>query len=125
VIEGVLLWRPHSLEVSAAGYRTTTAQIQPELGRLVRRLHLELDSTIGSVTVESEPTGAMVRWDGRAVGSTPIAISNVQLDDRHRVDLSMPGYELDQFVVLPEKNGARFSRKLVQRKKPHGAGPDQ
>jgi hypothetical protein len=37
----------------------------------------------------------------------------VRLDERHRVDLSLDGHELDQFVVLPEKDGDRFLRKLV------------
>ena len=35
------------------------------------------------------------------------------MDQRHRIDLTLPGHEIDQFVVLPEKDGARFSRKLL------------
>jgi hypothetical protein len=34
------------------------------------------------------------------------------MDQRHRIDLSLPGYDVDQFVVLPEKDGNRFVRRL-------------
>jgi hypothetical protein len=42
------------------------------------------------------------------------------VDERHRIDLSLPGHDVDQFVVLPEKDGDRFVRKLVPR--PRGPG---
>ena len=29
------------------------------------------------------------------------------------MDLVLAGYEIDQFVVLPEKDGTRFVRKLL------------
>jgi hypothetical protein len=41
------------------------------------------------------------------------------VDERHRIDLTLPGHDVDQFVVLPEKDGNRFVRKLV----PHARGP--
>jgi hypothetical protein len=36
------------------------------------------------------------------------------------VDLTLPGHEVDQFVVFPEKDGNRFVRQLVPR--PRGKG---
>jgi hypothetical protein len=53
-----------------------------------------------------------VRLDDRSAGATPLSLT-VRLDERHRIDLTLPGYEIDQFVVLPEKDGGQFRRKLV------------
>jgi hypothetical protein len=49
-----------------------------------------------------------------------VTIKGVSLDQPHRFDLTLPGYELDQFVVVPEKDGTRFMRKL-QQSAPKGA----
>jgi eukaryotic-like serine/threonine-protein kinase len=64
--------------------------------------------------VRSVPPGAEVRVDDRAVGTAPVTVSAVRMDERHRVDLTLPGYELDQFVVLPEQDGTAFSRTLAR-----------
>jgi hypothetical protein len=37
----------------------------------------------------------------------------VQLGQRHRIDLKLGGYEIDQVVVLPERDGTHFRRKLT------------
>jgi hypothetical protein len=44
----------------------------------------------------------------------------VRVDERHRVDLSLPGHVEDQFMVLPEKDGARVVRKLTPRPRSRG-----
>jgi hypothetical protein len=54
-----------------------------------------------------------VRIDEHLAGVTPLRIDAVRLAERHRVDLALPGHELDQFVVLPEKDGQRYFRTLV------------
>jgi len=115
VVENVPLSRPHQLQVVAPGRKPAEVQLKPELGKLLRRVDLDLPSALGELTVESEPSGAEVWLDGQAVGSTPITLSEVRLDERHRFDLSLPGHEMDQFVVLPEKDGTRFHRKLAAR----------
>ncbi len=112
VIEGVNLSLPHSVELSASGRRALAIEVSPRLGRLVRRVHGDLISTLGSLLVESDPPGAAVRLDGKMVGSTPLTLAGVRMDMRHRFDLVLPGHEVDQFVVLPEKDGVRFLRKL-------------
>ena len=37
----------------------------------------------------------------------------VRLDERHRIDLRLAGYEIDQVVVLPEKDGTKVHRTLT------------
>ncbi|HVP66129.1 MAG TPA: serine/threonine-protein kinase [Anaeromyxobacteraceae bacterium] len=122
VVEDLPLSRPHQVQASAPGRKSASVQLRPELGQLLRRVHLDLPSALGAVTVESEPSGAEVRLDGQAIGSTPLTVTEVRLDERHRFDLTLPGHEMDQFVVLPEKDGTRFHRKLVARGAPARSG---
>ena len=89
-----------------------TIAVPVEPGKLVARVHARLDSSIGAITVESEPAGASVVVDDRPAGTTPLTIRELRLDRRHRIDLVLAGYEIDQFVVLPEKDGQRFVRRL-------------
>ena len=114
-LEGVRLSQAHHLEILGPGRKAVSVQVRPEFGKLVRRVHADLPSALGALVVESEPPGAEVMLDGHAMGATPITITEVRLDERHRVDLTLPGHDLDQFVVLPEKDGTRFHRKLVMR----------
>ena len=55
-----------------------------------------------------------MRLDERSAGRTPITIPEVRLDERHRIDLTLAGHEIDQFVVLPEKDGVQYARKLAR-----------
>ncbi len=114
VVEGVPFTQPHTVEIRAADRRPVAVELEPKPGELVRRVQGDLPSLLGALTVESEPRGADVRLDGRPVGSTPLTLPGIRLDERHRIDLILPGHEIDQFVVLPEKDGLRFQRKLVR-----------
>ena len=90
------------------------------MGRLTHSVHVALASALGSLTIESEPSGAEVRVDGKLVGRTPVTLGDVRVDERHRVDLSLPGHVDDQFMVLPEKDGARVVRTLTPRPRSRG-----
>jgi hypothetical protein len=122
VLDNVLLSRPHAVSVSGQAVREVGAQLTPRPGELVARVHLKVESTIGSLTVESVPPGAEIALDDKPAGRTPAVIPGVRLDQRHRVDLTLPGHEIDQFVVLPEKDGIRFARRL-SKLEPKGKAP--
>ncbi len=113
VLEDVEVQRPHEVLLSGPRLRPTPVVVVPEPGRLSLRVHAQLGSAFGTIEVVSAPPGAEVRLDDRPVGVTPIAIREIRLDQRHRIDLKLPGYEIDQVVVLPEKDGTRFERKLT------------
>jgi tRNA A-37 threonylcarbamoyl transferase component Bud32 len=115
VLEGIRLSEGHRVELSLPAHRPVAAEVRAEPGRLARTVHLALASALGAFTVESEPSGADLALDGKPLGRTPFVVKGVRVDERHRVDLSLPGFEIDQFVVLPEKDGDRFVRKLVPR----------
>jgi hypothetical protein len=114
VLERILLSRPHAVAVSGPGVRAAATQTAPRPGELVARVHLKVDSTLGALTVESLPPGADVTLDDKPAGRTPTVLAGVRLDQRHRIDLALPGHEIDQFVVLPEKDGVRFTRRLTK-----------
>jgi hypothetical protein len=97
--------------------------VEPQLGKLVRRVHAALPGALGAIVIESAPSGALVQIDEHPAGVTPLTIQNVRLDERHRLDLALPGHELDQFVVLPEKDGQRFFRTLAPVQLRGGAHP--
>jgi serine/threonine protein kinase len=122
VVEGVWLWKPHELVVQAPGAKEYTMTLDPQLGIAYRRVHAALTNAMGALRVESEPAGAYVRLDDRPAGTTPVLIPGVKLDERHRIDLTLAGYEDDQFVVLPEKDGNRVRRRLA-RAAPKAATP--
>ncbi len=114
VVEGVWLSRPHELTLVAPGVKPSTLSIEPEPGKAYRRIHARLENAMGLLRVESEPPGAQVRFDDRPVGATPLTVQGVRMDERHRIDLRLAGYEVDQFVVLPEKDGERVVRRLAR-----------
>jgi hypothetical protein len=126
VFEGLPPGEAFTVVVSAPDRKSVTLALQPELGRAVRRVHAQLPLALGAVTIESDPPGAQVQIDDRPAGVTPLTIQDVRLDERHRVDLALAGHELDQFVVLPERDGQRFRRALapVERRRAKARDPE-
>lgn len=78
-------------------------------------LYVKLRSSIGPLRIDSEPTGATVRVDGREVGVTPLELPAVRIDESHRIDLEKRGFELDSFVIQPDPGAAGVRRVLVPR----------
>jgi len=113
VLENVAVEQPHELILSGPRLRPTAVAVLPEPGRLTLRAHARLGLAIGSIEVISTPPGAEVRLDGQSIGVTPVTIREIRLDQRHRIDLKLAGHEIDQVVVLPEKDGTRYERTLT------------
>jgi hypothetical protein len=112
VIEDVLLSQPHQVTLGGDGVKDATVPVPLAPGKLVARVHVRLPSSLGAITIESDPPGAEIVLDDRPAGRTPATLEDVRLDKRHRIDLVLAGHEIDQFVVLPEKDGVRFVRRL-------------
>jgi serine/threonine protein kinase len=113
VVEGLLLRENHTVVLSAPDRQSSIHGVAPDPWRQSMRVHGVLRPSRGDVTLESEPPGAEARIDGRAVGKTPVTVHGILLGERHRVDLALPGMEIDQFVVLPDREGLHFRRELV------------
>ena len=116
VLEEIPLSRPHEIALAGPAVRGQTLPIHAEPGQLVARVHATLESAVGDITVASVPPGAEVRLDGKALGPAPVTVRGLRLDERHRIDLALEGHEIDQFVVLPEKDGKTFTRRLQRRR---------
>ena len=113
VIEGVNLSRAHSIAIAAEHFRSVTINTEPSTAKLAETVRVELESAMVSLEIDSEPPGAAVRLNEKPVGLTPLTLPQVRADQRLRVDLVKPGFDIDQFVALPDKDGKRFFRKLV------------
>lgn len=57
------------------------------------RLYEELNQTMGLLLVTSEPSGAEVRQNGYALGTTPRLITNLPTGREHTLLVSSPGYQ--------------------------------
>jgi tRNA A-37 threonylcarbamoyl transferase component Bud32 len=113
-LDRVVLSRPHRVTVGGAGVKASTVPVPLVPGELVARVHVRLSSSLGSIVVESDPPGADIVLDDRPAGRTPATLRDVRLDERHRIDLVLAGHEIDQFVVLPDKDGLRYARRLAR-----------
>ena len=113
-IERVILSRPHQVTLGGAEVKARTVPVPLVPGELVARVHVRLTSSLGSIVIESEPPGAEIALDDRPAGRTPATLREVRLDQRHRIDLVLAGHEIDQFVVLPDKDGVRYARRLAR-----------
>ncbi len=114
LLEDIPASRAVNLVLSTRDRKSVAIAVDGQPGKTVRRAHAQLPSALGTLAVESTPAGARVKLDDVAVGVTPLTVPGVRVDERHRLDLALPGHELDQFVVLPEKDGLSFARTLVR-----------
>jgi hypothetical protein len=121
-LENVILSRPHTISVEGPRVKDLSAPLPLRPGALVGRVHLQVQSSVGSLVIDSIPPGAQVVVDDQPAGKTPATIPDLRLDQRHRIDLVLAGHEIDQFVVLPEKDGVRFTRRLTKAE-PKGKAP--
>jgi hypothetical protein len=122
-LEGVLLSRPHTVTLAGPHVKEVSAPVAERPGELVARVHVKVESSLGALVIDSVPQGAEVTVDDRPAGKTPATVPDLRLDQRHRIDLVLAGHEIDQFVVLPEKDGVRFTRRLITKAEPKGKAP--
>jgi formylglycine-generating enzyme required for sulfatase activity len=81
----------HALVVTAPRYQPYTAAVQIKGADQRQTLHAKLVPAWARVSVASEPTGAQVRVDGKASGTTP---AQLELDaGTHRIELQHPGFK--------------------------------
>lgn len=104
------------------GYRDTPLAVEyPETGR--RAAETTLEKTVPEtfkVTVVTEPTGAMVVKDGRAVGAAPHGFDLEKADAPFEVELRLAGYDSQTVTVDPSKGAQRVQIGLTQQRKETG-----
>ena len=80
----------------AEGYLGPRQYYRPIPGSESLRDHdfkLDVDSRMGTILLNSDPPGALIRKDGKVIGDTEETISNLRLGP-YEFELDMPGYQI-------------------------------
>ncbi len=113
-----------SFTVRREGFKPAPVQITyPDTGR--RTMQVTLDKTVPKtfkITLVSEPEGAMLVKDGRAVGAAPHAFDLEQADAPFEVELRLGGYESQTVTVDPSKGAQRVQVGLTEQARAPAAG---
>ncbi|MBC8552808.1 MAG: PEGA domain-containing protein, partial [Candidatus Brocadiales bacterium] len=81
----------HHVEVRMDGYEVWSEDINIEPG-IELSVVAELQMKAGSVSINSEPSNAMILIDSKKAGSTPKTLTGIK-PGMHQVEVSMDGYE--------------------------------
>ena len=82
----------HYLEARRKGHMSRSLNFDIVEGSTVTQTIGAPEPLYGSIEVLSEPSGAVVKVDGKQVGTTPFILNEVLTED-HRIELSKDGYE--------------------------------
>ena len=83
----------HYLEARRKGHMSRSLNFDIVEGGTVTQTIGAPEPLYGSIEVLSEPSGAVVKVDGKQVETTPFILNEVLTED-HRIELSKDGYEL-------------------------------
>ena len=82
----------HYLEARRKGHMSRSLNFDIVEGSTVTQTIGAPEPLYGSIEVLSEPSGAVVKVDGKQVGTTPFILNEVLTED-HRIEVSKDGYE--------------------------------
>src|SRR5262249_25110951 len=81
----------HAFVVSAPDYRDSVFAVTADPSH-VTELRIALRPRIGSLHVQTEPSGAEVGVDGVARGKSPVLVAELQAPVPHRVEAALAGF---------------------------------
>jgi hypothetical protein len=102
-----------SPESRAAGSRAAAARAE-----VLNAMH-EADARRPHLSLESQPSGAVVQLDGRTIGETPLVRTTVE-PGRHRIRLTRSGHEPLEFQVTMAEGEHRQLRKKLAAEAAYG-----
>jgi hypothetical protein len=79
------------LEISLSGYSSWSGTVESGPGEN-RLINVRLEPLPGRMSVGSSPPGALVRFDGREAGHTPLVLADLP-PGRHHMELALAGYQ--------------------------------
>jgi hypothetical protein len=94
-----------------------------ELEAETAKLRRTLENLVGHLVVESSPTGATIRVDGREAGKAPLGRPLVLGPGDHEVEASLEGYAAQKRIVRVESRGdaaVSFELQKVEAATPEG-----
>lgn len=93
----------HGIQLHVIPDRTDIVTYSPKMGKYM-----------GNLFVESTPEGAKVLIDGKVVGETPAAISDITAE-KHTLKLILHGYkDYEEEIVVKKKDTIRISKELTK-----------
>ncbi|MBN2444500.1 MAG: PEGA domain-containing protein [Spirochaetales bacterium] len=93
----------HGIKLLVSPDRSDIVTYTPKMGKYV-----------GNVFVESTPPGATILIDGKKMGETPAALSDITAE-KHTLKLSKKGFlDYSEEIVVKKKDTVRFSQTLKQ-----------
>jgi hypothetical protein len=102
--------RVYGIRIEARDFNTFETQVTIEDEKQAE-VSATLDSSVGGISIDSQPQGAQVRLNGEMVGTTPYQVSR-KPPGEYTVKLSMPKY-LSQEVRFQLDEGAQVRKKIV------------
>ncbi len=93
VIEEVSVGEKHEIRVEKRGFKSWTETVEPEADKPLP-IQATLERLVGTIVVSSIPPGSSVFFDGKKMlGSTPLELHEVSVNDAHRIKVIKKGYE--------------------------------
>lgn len=99
------------IQLRLAGFQDAGVRAESKGGRVLRAT-ASLVSAKGVLRIESRPSGARVLVDGEPAGTTPLDVKDIPLNEAHRIELELKGYQPDSFVRWPHDKESRIVRVL-------------
>ncbi|HEU0034412.1 MAG TPA: PEGA domain-containing protein [Kofleriaceae bacterium] len=91
VVHDLEVGRAYPVVARLAGHEPKQAVVQPHAG--ANAVTLELAPLAASVALETIPSGATVELDGKALGTTPLAVSTLPPGETVSLTFKKPGYQ--------------------------------
>lgn len=86
------------VKVTRQGYRSFQQDVVVRAGEPTS-LRVEMSPVEGRLEITSEPSGAVISFDGKPIGTTPKTLETLTFG-LHALELSLPGYTLYQETVV-------------------------
>lgn len=104
----------HFLEARKKGHLSRSVNFNVIEGGTVTQTIGSPEPLYGTIEVVSNPSGAVVKVDGRQVGTTPFILNEVLIGD-HRIEVSKDGYELYTAAFTLDHNQHLFLNYILKK----------
>lgn len=105
------MWN-HNKSVLSTGGRLWAALIAAMA--VIAVVGYSMASSLGTVIVDSQPSGAKVVVQGQVVGTTPATLQ-LPADQKVRIKLQKPGYQDKVFTVVPSTEKTRRAKVTLKK----------
>lgn len=96
----------YTLVFEKKGYATQSLEDQQLSYGKVNEISAMLEALPSSLTILTSPTGARVIFNGNELGTTPLRLENLQMDETYLIAVKLAGYRMreQEMMVSPGEN---------------------